>query len=674
MPENVRPFPSPTRQAKDKLDTGQLTNRLNRLHFKQQPLLVHLRHKLHDNVLIRPAIPQPCLDEELECHWVDPQEGEDVRLNGYALEKMVLPDGQRVVQFEPRLVCIDSRQVTVRLPASFSESLPRAVRRHSCAGVKVSVVANSAVYEGRLVDFSARSFRVELTAEPPQTFDWIGSSVPVNVALHNGQGNVYIGDCKIIRQTQGLDRRDYVLQPTRNQTPRFRPRECRSARYELLPCPNAVFTHPLTHRTMSMKLVDVSGRGFAVVEPDREATLLPGMIIKDLAIALTSRTYIKCTAQVIHRTPIEGADTTKVGLALVDIDNLDHMELVSLLQQAKDPDTYVSNRVDLDELWDFFFETGFIYPEKYASMVGHIESYKQSYAKLYSGHPTIARHFIHMEHGKIFGHFALLRLHEKTWVLQHHAALQNRRKSGLLVLERLCEYINDTHALHSANIRFAAGFYRTDNKFPVTVFGGFAKKVNNPKVFSADNFAFLSFEALSLEEDWEDSGRWELARLRRGDLEDLRGFYDKASGGLLLEAIDMTPEALDGDHLSQEYMAAGLNHDVHRLAIRKNGELKAVIALAKTDIGLNFSELTCAAKVFVIDSAGFSKKDFRLMMSLVEVKFGLKNLPLLVYPNEYLVKVGIPYEKDYSFNIINLHYWDDFMRYLRDLMKKAKMR
>jgi len=325
-------------------------------------------------------------------------------------------------------------------------------------------------------------------------------------------------------------------------------------------------------------------------------------------------------------------------------------------------------------LWDFFFETGFIYPEKYATMVEHLESYKSTYAKLYSNHPTIARHFIHMEHGKLLGHFALLRLHEKTWVLQHHAALHNQRKSGLLVLDRLCEYINDTHALHSANIRFAAGYYRSDNKFPATVFGGFLKKANNPKIFSGDDFAYIGFESLHPSEDWDDSGRWELAKVRRGDLEDLQGFYEKVSGGLLLEAADMAPESLDQDSLTEEYENAGFRHEIHRLAIRKNGELKAVVAVNRTDIGLNFSELSNATKIFVVDSAGFSKRDFSLMMSLVAMKYGLMSLPLLVYPKDYLAKAGIPSEKEYTINILSLHHWDDFMSYYRDLMKKAKVR
>lgn len=673
-PENLRPFPAPARQSKVQSDLVQLINRLNRFNFKQEPIHVHLRHKLHDNLLIRTAIPQPCLDEELECRWVEADEGEDIRLRGYRLERFVLADGREAIQFEPQLVSIDSQQITVRLPAVFQELPPRSVRRCKCDGIGVKIVANGALYQGRLLDFSAGTFRVELEAAPPQSFDWISAQLPVNATLHDNQGIIYVGDCRIIRQSGGGDHRDYVLQPTRTQLPRFRPRECRSIRQELLPNPNVVFTHPITHRSMTMKLIDISGTGFAVSEPITEAVLLPGMILKEMAITLTARARIKCTVQVVHRTPVPGTENVKVGLTLLDIDSLDHMDLVSLLQQARDPEVYVSNHVDMDALWDFFFEAGFISPEKYAAMVGNLERFKESYAKLYTDHPSIARHFIHMEQGKILGHFAMLRLFEKTWVNHHHAAVPNKRKSGLLVLDRLSEYINDTHILHSAQIRFTAGYYRTGNKFPMSVFGGFAKRVNNPKVYSIDDFASLTFQGLPTSGEWDDSGRWELGRIRRGDLEDLQGFYEKVSGGLMLEAIDMTPESIDRDTLSAEYARAGFRREIHHMAIRKNGELKAVVAVNCTDIGLNFSELTNATQLFVVDSNGFGKRDFELMMSLVAVKFGLGRIPLLVYPCDYLTKAGIPSDRNYSFDVMNLDYWDDYMNYLREFMRKAKVR
>jgi len=445
-------------------------------------------------------------------------------------------------------------------------------------------------------------------------------------------------------------------------------------RRELLPNLNVAFTHPVTRKTMSLKMIDLSGSGFALMEPYEEATLLPGMILQEVGIHLTSRSKLMCTAQVIHRTHLPDSNQVKIGLALLDIDPLEHMELVSLLQQARDPDTYVSNHVDPEALWDFFFETGFIYPQKYASMVDRKDESKETYAKLYTQRPEIAQHFIHMEHNKILGHFGLLRLYNKTWCLHHHAALSGQRKSGLIVLERLSEFINDTHLIDSANNHYTAGFYRSSNKFPARYFGGMTKYLDNPKASSIDDFAYLNFEPVTPGEGWDTEGRWELTATRKGDLEDLCGYYEKVSGGLLLDALDMTPKDLGSNSLSEAFSKSGFKRETHHLSIKKNGELKAVLAINQADIGLNFSELPNTTQMFIVDGSGFKQQDFKFLLSQVADKFNMKKFPVMVYPTEFMTNNNIPFEKTYCCNILNSQYWDDYMRYMLRFMKKAKVK
>jgi len=197
--------------------------------------------------------------------------------------------------------------------------------------------------------------------------------------------------------------------------------------------------------------------------------------------------------------------------------------------------------------------------------------------------------------------------------------------------------------------------------------------MKNPKACHVDDFGYITFEAVPVQNDWDNEGRWELTRVRPCDLEDLQGFYEKNSGGLMLDAFDLTPEALAHNTLDEEYTKAGFKREIHRLAVKKNGELKAIVLVNRTDIGLNFSELTNATKIFVLDSSGFKKQDFRFIMTLVAMKFNFERLPLLVYPLAYLKSVDIPCDKTYCCNIMSMYYWDEYMRYLREFMKRAKL-
>ncbi len=116
---------------------------------------------------------------------------------------------------------------------------------------------------------------------------------------------------------------------------------------------------------VDLKVVDLSGSGFSVEEGEYNTTLLPGMILHELELNFASSYKIKCSAQVVFRKEMvdpNGDKWIKCGLALLDMDIRDHLKLISMLHQAKNKNSYICNDVDLDALWDFFFETGFIYP------------------------------------------------------------------------------------------------------------------------------------------------------------------------------------------------------------------------------------------------------------------------------------------------------------------------
>lgn len=655
-----------------KVPLSQLINRLNHFNFQGEPILVNLKHKTYGHTLALYAQPQPCFDEQLECLWLE-QDGDDQRFKNYDMVNLILTDGRRSVHIEPNVVTMDARQVTCRLPNEAKESATRAIRRYRGRAVTAQLTSNGATFPGELLDYNGFTFRIRLKADSPLSFDWINNTIPVHVILTNTDGvAIYSGDCKILRQSKGHDNRDYVLKPNRDQVQRFKAKEFRPERRELMPNPTLVFKHPLTGRTVTLKVNDLSGTGFGVEEQQTESVLLPGMILPEVGIHFTNRIHLMCKAQVIHRKVKDNLVYSGVGI--LDIDIQDHLDLVGMLYQAKDPDTLVANRVDLDALWDFFFETGFIYPGKYQHVCENKDQFRETYRKLYEGNPTIARHFIHMDHGQIHGHFAMLRLYEKTWVNHHHAGLPHSNKAGLVVMGRMTEFINEVYSLRASNFLYSSGYYRTDNKFPVRFFGGFAKKMDNPRICSVDPYAFITYEGGPPDPDWEADGRWELARTTVADLEDLNGFYNQISGGgMSLAATDMLPESLQGGTLEAEYEKLGFKRELHRMSVRKNGELKAVLAVNITDVGMNLSELSNVVKIYIVDGAGFSKKDLRLLMSLVAVKFKLDRYPAMVYPGEFLDKVGIGAEKEYMLMTVNLSHWDDYMRYTTDFLKKAKL-
>lgn len=570
------------------------------------------------------------------------------------------------------MVRIDSESISLLLPEACYENTSRRVTRHACEGINVQLMQNSTVFNGSLMDFNGFSFRVKINAVPPQTFDWMNSEHPVNIILSDRTVTYYSGECKVIRYTRGNSIRNYILEPLKKEIQRFKHKEFRSERYEITPSPNIVFQHPFTKARIDLKVVDLSGSGFSVEEDESNTALLPGMILPELELSFADSYKIKCSAQVVFRKAMiasSGQKWVKCGLALLDMDIQDHLKLISLLHQTKNKNSYICNGVDLDALWDFFFETGFIYPDKYVAIQKNKKQIKETYAKIYTRNPQIARHFIYQDKGTIFGHMAMLRFYESAWMIHHHAARKSSmNKAGLIVLDQIGRMINDSHRLYSLHMDYMICYYRPDNKFPSRVFGGAANSIKDPKGCSLDGFAYFHFRP-STGSSSDLPPDWRITETNADDLLELADFYEHTSGGLMLDAIDLTPDKLDCDDLSQNYRQAGLTRVRQLYSLKQNGNLKAIFMVNTSDVGLNLSDITNCIKVFITDSGGLTADLLQTAIGSVARITGKKDFPALLFPAAFADENDIAYEKIYNLWVCSLQYSDEYFRYLKRLLR-----
>jgi len=654
--------------SEKEIGLSKLINRLNFTNFQEDSILVNFRHAKYPRTVSLEANPLPCLNNKFECHWSETKEYQP-SLNACIFENIFILDGQRLVVAVPELITLSERGAVFLLPEKCIEINYRKTRRHDCQGIRADLIQNGARFQGTLLDFSAASFRIETESSLTQTFHWINPDVPVQVVFSSESTTLYSGECRIISQNLGQMNRIYVLEPMHSHMRRFKAKEVRSFRQELLPLPNAVFQHPLSGKMVDLKVIDISGSGFSVHEELEYAVLLPGMIIPDLELKIANGFTTRCLAQVIYRqvTERDGRSTVKCGITFLDMDIREHVNLLSLLYLAKDKNSYISNKVNTEELWQFFFETGFIYPEKYTFVQANKNRLKEMYDRLYTQNPSIARHFIYHEKGAILGHMAMLRFYQSSWLVHHHAANKSESAvAGLTVLNQLSNSINDSYNLHSAHMDYIICYYQPENKFPNRVFGGAAKAINDKKGCSIDTFAYFHYQR-SFSDDWNFSGPWELSRSTTEDLFELEGFYEQESGGLMLHALNLEPDMADRDDLSREYQELGFTLQRHRYTLRKNGQVKAVVMVNLSDVGLNLSDLTNCIQVFVLDPEQFPKDIVYLMLSILTHKYAQDDIPVLVFPMSYADSAKLPYDKKYSLWAINSHnHASNFIKYLGD--------
>lgn len=666
--------PRPTARTKE-ISQSHLINKLNYLNFLDKPLYVNFRHKQYARFLTIKASPQPCQDNRLTCLWQQDTAGILGRAGTFRFQNIIIPDGRRFLVAEPEVVEISPEAISLLLPEMGKAAEARSTRRHASQGIHVYVTQNGALYYGRMINFSAFSFLIRVNTSPLQTFAWMDVAQPVNVIMFTGRRTLFSGDCEIVKQTGGRQTQDWILKPLRRWIRRFSPKTFRSTRQRMVPLPVVNCIHPLSQKRVQRDVLDLSGSGVSIREERSHAVFLPGLIVPALKIRFGNGASVTCTAQVVYSQPMDEEGEKgmlRCGLAFLDMAADEHVRVLALIQQTSDRNAYLCHRVDLDELWDFFFETGFIYPQKYEFIEKNKDQIKSTYKKLYTQNPSIARHFIHQRNGQIMAHMAMVRFYDNAWLIHHHAAIRSAgNRGGLAVLNQIGSFINDSHRLDSIRMNYVFCYYRPNNKFPSRVFGGAANTIQNPKGCSLDRFAY-SHHRLDRAGSLDQPAPWTVSDIARDDLIDLEYHYAETSGGLMIQAINLSADNYDIAATEAAFHRIGLRRSRNLYCLKCNGEVKAVIIIDIADIGLNMSDLTNSAKVLILDSEELTAPIIQNALNSLLERLDIGEMPVLVWPEADATRLKLPAEKSYLLWVLNMDHTDAYFKYLKRLLKFIK--
>lgn len=656
------------------LTRRELINKLNHIHFQGRSILVNFKRIRDDRIISLAAYPHPCFGRHMVCLWAESPDMRDVS-NACEFEDFTITEGPYVITAYGQLRAVNSRGICITLPETVHQSSCRKVRRFSCDALNVQLVQNSVVFSGSLMDFSPLSFGVEIQPSSKEPFNWLNLQDKLNMIISREGETIFSGECRIIRQAGGPQKKQIILEPLTDTIQRFNPKAYRSKRLQLIPSPDIRFIHPFTGQPIKLKVIDVSGAGISVEDDEENSVLLPGMIIPAMALLFTNSFSITCRTQVVYRKPLNGASkdsAVKCGIAFLDMNPQDHMRLLAILHQAENRNLYVCSDVNMDDLWRFFFESGFIYPRKYAFIHEQKDRIKSTYEKLYTTPSNIARYFTWQRKGVIQGHLSMLRFYDKTWLIHHLAALKTEQgvRIGLEMLKQIGSFTYDSYRLFSSHMDYLMCYFRPENYFPNHFFGGVAKNINEPKSCSIDIFAYVHFHNSTATPYAESAVDWSLTKATYEDLVELEVFYNRVSGGLMLSAFDLIPEKqmTERNDLADEYRKLGLTRMRLMYALKVGDILKAVIMINISDLALNLSDLTNCITIYIIDSEDLSPYIIQSAVFRLSDQYGMRKFPTLIYPSSYTETQSLHYEKNYHLWILDMHFSDDYFKHLEHLI------
>jgi len=642
-------------------DQKKLINRLNYINFNDSYVFSLFTNKETGEKIMTKAYPLPCSKEELVCRLNLPEAESDP--DSYNLEYLAIDDGISFILSSVQFISRENNLWKVQLPDRSPVKNNRKIKRYLCHDIDCKVVQGDLNANGQLIDISPGGLGIKLLFNT--TLNGFDESKPVLINGSQNGAKLFSGLCRFVRNGLNAPDNRLVFVPLNKQVSLFPKREMRNSRQHIAPSFSVLFRHPFFAQQIERDIFDISTAGFSIKDKIAEEILLPGMFISDMAIVYAGIIKMSCSAQVVYRQEDKENSMAKCGLAIANMDLQSFTHLNHILGVYNDKHTRVSSKVDMDALWEFFFDTGFIYGEKYEHIQSYRESFKETYRKLYNDNPDIARHFVYKKNGNIYGHIAMVHAYEPSWLIHHFAARRSGGLTGTLVIRQLIQYISSYNRLPSAGMDHVMSYYQLSNKVVDRIFGSFSRHINNPKKSSMDTFSYMLFEKKCPAQELQDG--WKLKECSINDLTKLKEFYELSSGGLLLNSLGLE---ISSESIKKSFANAGFKRDYSLHCLSYEDKQIAFFIVDRTEIKLNLSDLINGIKIIVVEQDMLSWAMLSIAVNHLSDFFSEQNIPLLIFPSSYSLPQNIMVEKQYTLWILQLrNASDEYLTFINNVLK-----
>lgn len=631
-----------------------LINLINHLHFINEQVSIHIQDKITREEFLQQGELGPCLDDKVTIRFVDPGA---IDLNRHTPLNLVIDNRKLLIVFSVDLQSISQEALVLKLPdMAHSYSKRQAVRR-TCESVKAEIIQGQLNVHCFLEDINPHYLRVCLIKIPED----INPANPLFLKLSQDSQTYFMGECRIVRSDN--EGPYIILQPLYSNRPVLTARKYPNARVRIMPQPVINFIHPLCGLAVQNKIDDISASGFSVTIPDNESLLIPGMVIPQMTLQLPGMlSHLSCAAQVIYRYK-QKKNMARYGFYILDMSLNDQKRLFDAVSKVIDPYVNLTGKVNMDSLWELFFDSGFIYPDKYGIISHYTKALKETYRKLYEEGQDIFTHLTYQDQGQVYGHMSMVKAYENSWIIHHLAARPMRgMHTGLKTLNHLVNYIDCLYDLpvSSKTMRYNFCYYRPENKFSDYYFGGICRTVKKHEICSLDLFGYMPMSVESKINTLPVG--WSIERFSRDDLTLLRDYYNSIGGGLMLDAYALECRAAENDEFTEQisratvnnnhnnimdmYNKVGLKRDCKVFSIRHNGIIKAALIVDTSDMGVNMSELLNSIKVIVVDNT-LPWPILKDAVSIAGKIYDRDIIMTLIFPFIYLAQQGVVCKKRY---------------------------
>jgi len=351
---------------------------------------------------------------------------------------------------------------------------------------------------------------------------------------------------------------------------------------------------PLLPAPAVRQVRDLGGTGFSFELDAAVDVFPPGTSFHEIELRIGEE-EIRCQGQVKNLARIPNAPgKLRCGVEFENLDEAARVRLADLIMRSRFPTLEDGRSVPFDELWNFFLETKFMYPQKQERLAPLLPDLRRTLERLNSRPTKIFKSVVIGKGSRIVGYISALRAYQNTWLSQHLAASQGGQ-AGRLLNFGMVEF------QQNVDLEYFKIFYRPENRWPARVFETFARNISDPNLSDLRTYGYFTLETRSPRIPVDPS--IEVFEASDRELRVIERRFVEMEHGLLLKSDDLTCNGLRLSELNQRFEKLGL-HRRRQVVLAVLDHEPVGFALAEVSSpGLNLSELLSAFSIHLFPGA-----------------------------------------------------------------------
>lgn len=344
----------------------------------------------------------------------------------------------------------------------------------------------------------------------------------------------------------------------------------------------------------------------------------------------------------------------------------------SRLVELSYPGIKLARNVTFDDIWTLFLDSGFLYPEKIEKLQPVMPELQATVRALLNANGHLLATAVVRDEHKLDAQISMLRAYEQTWMVHHLAALPltSRDTNASAQVTLALTYYGQLRS----DIHWAKMFFRPNNPWPSRVFGGFFKLIKDKPTCDYRVFHYLTASTNGPSPELSD--QVQVRSAKEQDLSLIEDWFTSRGRTVELMANDLRQSKFSLPRLSQDYFNAGLDRHRECIVAERNGRIAGFALLEISSIGLNFSELTNAFTVRMIEEDPESRLALILAAKQRYGELGRLQCVALEEDEDLssFVAAGFTHGKDYGCGTYHRDHFADLEEYIITLFSVRRRR